>query len=126
MLHRKTPLPVRTGQRASNRLRLGVEATLSLTSEKRPCIIDDISATGAHLRCDRPLARGATVVLNFHELHLYATVMWSKGGECGLHFVQRLATEDMEGMLWITRHRDLYDRMCREGHAEEWTQGLWL
>ena len=125
MLNRLHPAHTPTGKRASNRLRLGVAATLSLTSETRPCVLDDISATGARLRIDRQLATGTMALLNFHQLHLYASVVWSRDGECGLRFERRLPLEDMQGMLWITQHRELYDRMCMETHAEEWTHGIW-
>lgn len=125
MFHRSNLAATRPGQRATNRLRLGVSASLQLTSETRPCLLDDISATGARLRIDRVLGKGAIVVLNFHELHLYAVVVWCHDGECGVRFDQRLPVEDMEGMLWITQNRELYDRMCRESAAEEWTRGIW-
>jgi hypothetical protein len=125
VLHRNNLAAARPGQRASNRLRLGVQASLQLTSETRPCLLDDISVSGARVRVDRKLAEGTIAVLNFHELHLYASVVWCHDGECGLRFDQRLPVEDMQGMLWITQNREVYDRMCRESGAEEWTRGIW-
>jgi hypothetical protein len=113
------------GQRSANRLRLGVSASLELTSGARPCLIDDISSTGAHLRIEQALAAGSTAILHFHDLHLYTSVVWCKQGECGIRFEKPLPLEDMQGMLWITQNRELYDRMCQESHAEQWTQGIW-
>lgn len=112
------------GGRLGNRLRLGVPASLVLTHETRDCLIDDISLTGARLRVARPLAKGQAVVLSFHELRLFATAMWSRDGECGLRFDQPLALEDMQGMLWIKQNRPLYDRMCRDSHAQDWSEGI--
>lgn len=112
------------GHRRFNRLRLGVPAALMLTHETRPCLIDDISSTGAHLRIERPLAKGLTLVLSFHELKLFSTVMWLGGGECGLRFDQPLELEDMQGMLWIKENRAMYERICETGAAMDWADGI--
>lgn len=124
MLSRRTASPPQQGQRTANRLRLGVSATLELSSGPRRCLIDDISATGAHLRAHGLLPKGATAVLHFHELHLYATLVWSRDGECGLRFEKQLPAEDMQGMLWITQHRELYERLCSDSRALDWSQGI--
>ena len=113
----------KSGHRSFNRLRLGVSATLQLTHETRACLLDDISVSGARLRITHPLAPFQTAVLSFHELKLYTTVMWCKGAECGLKFEQSLELEDMQGMLWITENRELYDKICNEAHALAWAEG---
>lgn len=117
------PLP-RSGGRNANRLRLGVSAALILPHGSLPCLIDDIALRGARLRIERKLAKGETALLSFHELRVYGTVVWWKQGECGLRFDQPLDLEDMQGMLWITQNRALYDRICRTGHALDWSEGL--
>jgi hypothetical protein len=111
------------GHRGANRLRLGVPAQLQLTHETRKCLLDDVSASGARLRIEHPLAPHQIAILTFHELKLYATVMWSKGGTCGIKFEQPLELEDMQGMLWITENRELYERICNEAHALAWAEG---
>lgn len=118
------PSTAAPGGRHFNRLRLGVPATLVLTHGKQSCLIDDISCTGTRLRSDRPLCTGQTAVLSFHELRLFATVRWSQGLHCGLHFDRPLDLEDMQGMLWITENRALYSRMCEAGHAMDWADGI--
>ncbi len=95
-----------------------------LTHGTQTCLIDDISATGAHLRVDLPLSVGTTAILTFHELRVYAAVVWCRKGEVGLRFDKRLPTEDMQGMLWITQNRDVYERLCLESRAEAWTTGF--
>ncbi len=114
----------RRGSRHFNRLRLGAPASLVLTHESRRCLIDDISATGARLRIDRPLAERQSAQLVFHELRLFATVMWCRGAECGLRFERPLEQEDMQGMLWITENRAVYERICETGHAMDWSDGI--
>ena len=112
------------GNRHFNRLRLGAAASLVLTHETRRCLIDDISATGARLRINRPLAARQSVQLVFHELRIFATVKWVRGAECGLQFAEPLDMEDMQGMLWITENRELYERICQTGHAMDWAEGI--
>ena len=114
-----------SGQRSLNRLRLGAPAQLQLTHETRSCLLDDISSSGARLRIKRPLAPRQTAILTFHELKIYATVMWCRGAECGIMFDQPLDLEDMQGMLWITENRVLYDRICNEAHALAWAEGTY-
>lgn len=121
-LHSPPPKP--HGNRHFNRLRLGVSAALVLTHETRPCLIDDISCTGARLRIMRPLAERQSAELVFHELRLFATMMWLRGDECGLQFAVPLELEDMQGMLWITENRALYERICETGHAMDWSAGI--
>lgn len=113
-----------TGNRSFNRLRLGVPATLVLTHGAQGCLIDDISCTGTRLRSQRPLTIGQTAVLSFHELRLFSTVRWAAGRDCGLHFDRPLDLEDMQGMLWITENRALYERLCQAGHAMDWADGI--
>ncbi|MDE2435331.1 MAG: PilZ domain-containing protein [Sphingomonadales bacterium] len=118
------PPRLQPGSRSINRLRLGVPARLALTIGTERCLLDDISAIGARLRLSRALPKGQTAVLNFHELRIFGSVVWWRNGECGLRFDRPLDLEDMQGMLWITENRDLYDRICRESRAEDWSAGI--
>lgn len=114
----------RPGNRFANRLRLGVRAGLCLTDRTRHCLIDDISTSGARIRVDQPIARGRTVVLQFHQLRLYGELIWCRAGECGIRFDRRLPQEDMEGFLWIIQHPRAYARICRESGGHDWAAGL--
>ena len=122
MLHR--PLIARqSGNRTANRLRLGVPAGLVLTHRTMRCLIDDISATGMRIRVEASLVPGRTAMLCFHQLRLYGTVMWWRGGNCGIRFDRKLPQEDMEGFLWIVRHPKAYAQVCRESGANDWSLG---
>jgi hypothetical protein len=112
------------GGRLFNRLRLGAPAVLELIHERRPCLLDDISSTGARLLVKPPPAVDTVAILRFHELKIYSRVIWTKGAEVGLQFDRPLELEDMQGMLWITENRELYERICRSGHAHTWTDGM--
>jgi PilZ domain len=112
------------GNRYGNRLRLGAPASLVLTHETRPCLIDNIASSGARLRVQKPLTTGLTAILCFHELRLYCSVIWFRGDECGLRFVSRLALEDMQGLLWITQNREQYDHICLQSLAANWFAGI--
>ena len=112
------------GGRLFNRLRLSAAATLELTHQRRACLLDDISSTGARLRIASPPAVGTVARLHFHELKIYARTIWLSGDELGLQFDTPLDLEHMQGMLWITENRDLYERICREGHARDWADEI--
>ena len=114
------PLGRRPGNRRFNRLRLGVPAVLSLPQGKVDCLIDDISATGARLRLARPLPAGTAALLVFHQLEAFGALVWFHNGECGQRFDRPLDPEDMQGMLWITENRELYERICRADMIEAW------
>jgi hypothetical protein len=125
MLNRQPGNLSHQGNRAANRLRLGAAASLELTSGTRPCLLDDISATGARMRLERPPAIDTIAMLRFHDLQLYGTVVWSHGLDCGFRFDRPLDPEDMRGMLWIVQNREAYERICRDSHAQEWSRGIW-
>ena len=114
----------RHGQRSGNRLRLGASASLVLTHGTCPCLLDDISLTGARLRLDRLPIAGTTAILVFHELRIYISVVWSEAGECGVRFEKPLDLEDMQGMLWITQNRAAYERLCLKSRTEDWSSRL--
>jgi hypothetical protein len=111
-LKAKTTVP--HGQRAFNRLRLGLPASLILHHEQVPCVLKDISATGACVQLAQSITEGGTVVLCFHLLRLPAAVMWSRDTLHGLHFESRLEREDLQGFLWIVQNRAEYERICND------------
>jgi hypothetical protein len=110
---------IQQGQRSFNRLRLSVPASLILTHERSPCILENISSTGACIRVERPIAKGSTAVLCFHLLRIYAVVIWSRDKLCGLRFESPVEREDMQGFLWIVQNREEYERICREELLED-------
>lgn len=120
MFHHKNLGGHKQGQRAGNRLRLGASASLVLTHSTCPCLLDDISLSGARLRLDPVPTPGTPAILVFHELRLYASVVWNSPGECGIRFDKPLDLEDMQGMLWITQNRAAYERLCLKSRTEEW------
>jgi PilZ domain len=108
------------GKRGLNRLRLGLPAMLFLTSQRRACTLDDISAKGARIRLTEPLAIGRSVELRFHQLKVFASVVWVRGDQCGLHFEEPLALEDMEGFLWIAKNPKRYREVCMASGEIDW------
>lgn len=112
------------GGRNCNRLRLDVTAALVLTHETRTCLLINISASGARVRLQQPLALGSTAFFTFHELRIFCTVVWSKGVECGLRFDRPIEREDMQGFLWITQNRAKYEQICQQSRAADWSAGI--
>lgn len=110
----KPRLTIQQGHRSFNRLRLGLPASLITTHERRSCVLENISATGACIRVEQPIPKGATVVVCFHLLRIYGFVKWTRQSLCGLHFDKPLEQEDMHGFLWLTQNQVEYERICAE------------
>ncbi len=87
-------------------------------------MLENISATGACIRTERPIPKGTTVVICFHLLRIYAAVKWSRESLCGLHFDKPLEQEDMHGFLWLTQNREEYERICQEELLEDASIGF--
>lgn len=124
MFHHSNLRAQKQGQRSGNRLRLGAQASLVLTHSTSPCLLDDISVSGARLRLNHPPHPGTPAMLAFHELRVYASVVWSDTNGCGIRFDKPLDLEDMQGMLWITQNRAAYERLCLQSSTEQWSSRL--
>jgi hypothetical protein len=123
-MNQKARSMVHQGHRSFNRLRLGLPASLVLTHERRSCVLENISAAGACVRCEEPVPKGTTTVLCFHLLRAYAIAIWSRENLCGLRFDKLLELEDMQGFLWITQNREEYERICREELLKDSSTGF--
>lgn len=76
--------------RRDGRASLSFPCTIILPDGKFPCALKDISLGGARIETDCTLEPGRTLWLRFDEYEAFATVMWVRGGECGVKFEDRL------------------------------------
>ena len=112
------------GQRGTARLLLGVPGTLVMAHATRRCLIDDISASGARIRCEAPLSAGASAELRFEERRGFCVVAWARGGRAGLRFDQRLTLEDIEYFRWIVANPQEWAQSSQSVAAREWSAGI--
>jgi hypothetical protein len=108
------------GQRSFNRLRLGVPAVLVLAHGRINCLIDDISANGAKVRSETPISLGQSAELVFDRHRAFCSVTWSRGGQCGLRFIDPLGPDDMKRLLWITENREQWEAQRETLGARAW------
>lgn len=112
------------GQRGTARLMLGVPGTLVMAHATVSCLIDDISASGAKIRCDAPLTAGASAELRFEERRGFCSVAWARGGRAGLRFDQRLTLEDIEYFRWIAANPQQWAQASQSSAARDWFAGV--
>lgn len=111
------------GQRGTARLALGVPGSLVMTHATLACLIDDISASGARVRCDAPLGAGTVAELRFEERREFCTVAWARAGRVGLRFDRRLTLEDIEYFRWIAANPQQWAQSSQSSAAREWSNG---
>jgi hypothetical protein len=112
------------GQRGTARLMLGVPGTLVMAHATVPCLVDDISASGAKIRCDVPLTAGASAELRFEERRGFGSLAWARGGRAGLRFDRRLTLEDIEYFRWIAANPREWAQSNQSAAAREWSAGI--
>jgi PilZ domain len=112
------------GQRGTARLQLGVPGTLVMAHATVTCLIDDISASGARIRCDAALTAGALAELRFEERRGFCAIAWARGGRAGLRFDQRLTLEDIEYFRWIAANPQAWAQASQSAAAHAWSSGI--
>jgi PilZ domain len=112
------------GQRGTARVALGVPGTLVMAHATLRCLIDDISASGAKIRCEAPLGAGTAAELRFEEWRGFASVAWARGGRAGLRFDRRLTLEDIESFRRIAANPQEWVQTSQSSAAREWSSGI--
>lgn len=85
-----------TGRRKSLReevILAGSALTLELS---RPVVVTDVSANGAKLIGRELPGQSTDILLTFGNVELFATVVWSGRGECGIEFEEPLDSDQSE------------------------------
>ena len=99
------------------RVRTGTRGQLSAS-------LLDLSQTGAHVRCNRPLRRGQDAMLWWLGFEAFGKVVWASENEGGLQFYDPLP----QAMLIKTREEVDLGRVptpdeVANGHARDWYFG---
>ena len=86
------PAPnVTIGRRETQRARVQLAATLSATTRDYPVALRNLSCTGAMVEGEALPATGRTVALKRGGIDELADVVWVRGSQCGLHFLDPIA-----------------------------------
>lgn len=87
----------------SPRRRVVINGLLELISGSHAVAIDNLSCTGARLRCSAPLRIGAEGVLSAPGLDRFGRIVWSEGGAFGVQFDEPLDHNTVLKLHGVTR-----------------------
>lgn len=114
----------RAGRRANARLRLNVPATLILVKGTIRCLLDDLSRTGAAITPQGSLpCPGTSAVLRCQHIDVFANVVWTRFGRCGLHFDEKLPMDDVIALRRFADDIESYERNLSEQRTRDWVAG---
>jgi hypothetical protein len=117
------------GRRASPRLNLSVPARLIGVFETQPCILLDVSQTGARLGLERPLAVGASGYLRVGPIEVFVTAVRTRvapeggGGINGVEFDLRLGKAEVMALRAYADNYELAEQRAFLRHARDWVMG---
>jgi len=111
------------GRRAAARLRLSMSAKLVTIYEIRPCIVSNLSQTGARVGLEKPLALGDAAFLQCAGIDQFATVVRSDKGINALHFEAPLTPEQVLAIRDFADNSDALERQSLRQIARDWIAG---
>ncbi|MFC3670356.1 PilZ domain-containing protein [Novosphingobium pokkalii] len=120
------PIPgdsTRRGRRAEARARLNIPARLTLRRGVMPCLVEDLSRTGARLVLAEPPALGETGILEINRIEGFGAAVWIKGRHCGFHFDDPLDLQQVIDLRQYADHFSEYRREQERTAAREFVQG---
>ncbi|WP_298468199.1 PilZ domain-containing protein [uncultured Erythrobacter sp.] len=111
------------GRRAAARLRLSMPAKLVTIYETRPCIILNLSQTGARLGLENPLALGDAAFLQCASIDHFANVVRSQKGTNALEFEVPLTHDQVLAIRTVAENFDELERRDFRQIARDWITG---
>jgi hypothetical protein len=95
------------GRRSDTRKAANLLAVVKTTAKTQSADLVDVSLTGAKLSgCDLP-AVGQNLFIAFERVEVFATVVWSQAGECGIRFDEPISQDDLDIVQEETRRARL-------------------
>lgn len=116
-------LTKKVGRRAAARLRLSLPGKLVTIYETRPCIVMNLSQSGARLGIEKPLALGDAAFLRCAGFDQFATIVRSEKGSNALEFEVPLTHDQV---LSVRDYAENFDELERRGFrqiARDWITG---
>lgn len=115
--------PFYEGKRADARLRLHLPARLILATRSSPCVLENVSRTGARLVVERPphLAEFGQIRSEFLD-HFFETV-WRDGNRVGIAFDEPLSGRILVGLREMHDNFPDLQRRAVRALARHWVTG---
>jgi PilZ domain len=109
--------------RWDGRAPMDVPARLMLTSGIHACLLEDISLGGARISLDYSPVKGAEAFLQFGSYEVFCTITWSRRGQCGIKFDQRLPKPVLLRMREYADNREVIETAQSRSAAKGWSTG---
>lgn len=111
------------GRRGASRLRLALPARLVTTSASVPCILQDLSRTGARVHLAKPLCVGEACFLQFFDTEVFVEVVRRLRGTNGPEFDCPLSDEDVIQVRANAENIEAVERRSVRSDARDWVSG---
>jgi hypothetical protein len=112
-----------TGRRTAPRLRVYIPGRLTILGGNYPCLLEDISQSGARVICTADISKGETGILQSMEIDVLCKIVRAGNGRFGLLFEEEVITSTIEEVRRQNDiHRLTYIREER-AHARSWATG---
>lgn len=118
---------MRAGRRAAARLRLAVPARFVSIYSTQPCVLMDISRTGARLALPAPLSEGKSGYLEIARMEIFGTVVRSeRHAEMAVNAIAFDESILHEQVLHVRRFADgfeLREQLALRDQVRRWVAG---
>ncbi|OGS58295.1 MAG: hypothetical protein A3J40_01205 [Erythrobacter sp. RIFCSPHIGHO2_12_FULL_63_10] len=111
------------GRRDASRLRLYLPARLNMIDGMIPCIIEDISRTGARIVIQQARPIGQSGILQCPPLDAFFDRVWADGVRIGVTFEEPVSTETLHALRLLHDHHDAMSRQELRRTARDWVSG---
>ena len=111
------------GRRSHSRVRLDFPAEFLLIEGHRRCRLKNISVTGCSLTLPEPPRPGAHGFVRFAGLELFAQVVWSNAGMCGVEFDDPLPLAQVVALRELASSIADKERRQQEQAIRDWVSG---
>lgn len=112
------------GRRQAARVRLALPGKVILITGYEPCLLNDLSQTGACVTVSGTAPPvGHDVVLQVNAIEAFGSVVWRSGSNFGVLFDDRLSKDDVVRLRTIHDHFQTLEEQRRSRQAREFVQG---
>ncbi|KUO55300.1 MAG: hypothetical protein APF82_05105 [Sphingomonadales bacterium BRH_c42] len=112
-----------TGRRDAARLRLYLPARLILVDGVVPCIVEDISQTGAKLLIQNARPIGQSGILQCPPLDIFFDRVWAEGVRVGVAFEEPVAPETLHALRQLHDNHGALSKQELRRTAQDWVRG---
>jgi len=113
-----------TGRRNVARLRLHLPGRIQALEGEYPCIVEDLSQTGARIILERACEIGSSGILRCGMLDIFFDRVWVSGNRAGLAFDEIVTAETLYELRRVHDNFDELQRSDIRQLAHDWVNGL--